>query len=80
MADEKIKASKFRDMTRDELTLHLKEAKEELWNLEFRRITQEVENPLRIRYLRRSVARMTTILSEDAKGLRKLASSASVGA
>lgn len=76
MADEKIKASKLREMTRDELSHHLKEAKEELWNLEFRRITQEVENPLRIRFLRRHVARMTTILSEDEKGLRKLASGA----
>jgi large subunit ribosomal protein L29 len=73
MAEKKGTARRFRDMTRAELEAHLKEIKEELWNLEFRRISQEVENPLRLRSLRREVARATTLLSEDARGIRKLA-------
>jgi large subunit ribosomal protein L29 len=73
MPDDKMKAVKLRDMSRDELEIALKETKEELWNLEFRRITQEPENPLRLRALRRHVARLETLLNEDAKGIRKLA-------
>ena len=73
MAEKKSTPHKLREMTRAELESHLKEIKEELWNLEFRRISQEVENPLRLRSLRREVARATTILNEDARGIRKLA-------
>ena len=73
MADKKTAAPKLREMTRAELEVHLKEVKEELWNLEFRRISQEIENPLRLRALRREIARATTLLSEDARGIRKLA-------
>jgi large subunit ribosomal protein L29 len=73
MSDEKMKAAKMRDLSRHELEIALKETKEELWNLEFRRITQEPENPLRLRALRRQVARIETLLNEDAKGIHKLA-------
>jgi len=73
MADKKAATPKMREMTREELETHLKDVKEELWNLEFRRITQEVENPLRIRTLRREVARANTLLHEDARGIHKLA-------
>lgn len=74
MADKKkATARKLRDMTRVELQTHLKEIKEELWNLEFRRISQEIENPLRLRKLRREVARVNTLLHEDTRGIHKLA-------
>ncbi len=75
MSDDKMKAPKLRDMTRAELEHALKETKEELWTLEFRRITQEPDNPLRLRALRRQVARLHTLLAEDSKGIRKLAAS-----
>lgn len=74
MPDEKVKAAKLREMSRTELETALRETREELWNIEFRRITQEAENPLRIRRLRRQIARVTTLLHEDATGIRKVAS------
>jgi large subunit ribosomal protein L29 len=80
MAEKKATAHRLREMTRTELETHLKEIKEELWNLEFRRISQEIENPLRLRALRREVARATTLLSEDARGIRRLAGGESKGA
>ena len=73
MAEKKATAHRFREMTRAELESHLKDIKEELWNLEFRRISQEIDNPLRLRSLRREVARATTLLNEDARGIRRLA-------
>lgn len=73
MAEKKSTAPKLREMTRAELEVHLKEVREELWNLEFRRISQEIENPLRLRALRREVARAMTLLREDASGVRRLA-------
>ena len=73
MAEKKATAHRFREMTRAELESHLKDVKEELWNLEFRRISQEIDNPLRLRSLRREVARATTLLNEDARGIRRLA-------
>lgn len=73
MAEKKATASRLREMTRAELETHLKEIREELWNLEFRRVTQEIENPLRLRSLRREIARAMTLLSEDSREIRKLA-------
>ena len=73
MADKKATPHALREMTRTELEAHVKEIKKELWNLEFRRVSQEIENPLRLRALRREIARATTLLNEDARGIRKLA-------
>jgi large subunit ribosomal protein L29 len=59
-----MKADDFRNMTDAEVEEKLRGFQEELFNLRFRLATEQVENPLRIRKLRRDTARGLTILRE----------------
>ncbi len=67
-----MKVFELREKTREELTDMLNGLHRELFNLRLRRGTQELPNPLRLRILRREIARVRTILREDEKGVRKL--------
>lgn len=59
-----MKASELRSLTREELDQRLREAREELFNLRFQHRTGQLGNPLRIREVRKDIARLQTILSE----------------
>jgi large subunit ribosomal protein L29 len=47
--------------------------KDEQFNLQMRRSLKQIDNPLRLRVIRRNIARIETLLAEDTKGIRKLA-------
>ena len=51
-------------MTRAELDQCLREAREELFNLRFQHKTGQLGNPLRIREVRKDIARLITVLEE----------------
>jgi large subunit ribosomal protein L29 len=70
------KASALREMTADELQHLLRELREEMFNLRFRNSLKQLDDALRIRHIRRAIARVETMLDEDKKGIRKLSSSA----
>jgi large subunit ribosomal protein L29 len=57
-----MKASELREMTRDEILRKLAELKDEQFKLRLRRSAEELPNPLRLRLLRRDVARCLTVL------------------
>ena len=59
-----MKPKELRTLTRDELEQRLREAKQELFNLKFQHGTGQLANPLRIREVRKDVARLTTLLRE----------------
>ncbi len=59
-----MKAFEIRDLTDEEIREQIERAKEEIFRLRFRSATQQLENPLLLRSLRRDVARMNTILRE----------------
>ncbi len=59
-----MKANKFRDMTQDELNQNLIEYKSELFNLRFQLATGQLENPMRIREVKKNIARVKTVLRE----------------
>ena len=61
-----MKARELRTLTRDELEQRLREAREELFNLRFQHKTGQLSNPLRIREVRKDVARLLTLLREGA--------------
>ncbi len=67
-----MKVFEIREKTREELIDMLNGLNRELFNLRLRRGTQELPNPLRLRTLRRDIARIKTILREDEMGTRKL--------
>lgn len=61
-----MKAEDIREWDDHEITIRVKELKQELFRLRFRSATMELENPSLLRTLRRDVARMMTILRERA--------------
>lgn len=54
----------IRNLSNEEIIKKIEEAKEELFNLRFSRATGNLEKPSRIKELRKSVARMKTVLKE----------------
>ena len=57
-------ASEIRDMTDGDIRARINELEEERFRLKFRGATENLENPLRLRFLRRDVARLKTVLHE----------------
>lgn len=62
----------LREMTKDELLQKKLEIEEELFNLRMQKAFKEIENPLRLRTLRKDLARINTILREDELKIRLL--------
>jgi len=69
-----MKPREIRDLTKEEILSRREELEKEIFNLKIRQATKQIDNPLRIRVLRRELARITTILHEDDRNIRKLAS------
>jgi large subunit ribosomal protein L29 len=59
------KAEDFRVKSADELGTQLSNLKKEQFNLRFQRANGQVENTGRIRVLRRDIARIQTVLTEQ---------------
>jgi len=70
-----MKSESLRDMTKEELLLRHRELKDELFNLRMRKSLKELDNPLKLRTIRRDIARIETILSEDRNDIRKIVDS-----
>ena len=65
-----MKVNQIRDLNHDEQILKLKSLKEELFNLRFQHATGQLENPMRIREVKRSIAQINTIVREQELGIR----------
>ncbi|MCX7732752.1 MAG: 50S ribosomal protein L29 [candidate division WOR-3 bacterium] len=59
-----MKASELRELGREGIRRRLAELEDELLKLKLRRATEELPNPLRLRVLRREIARCHTVLRE----------------
>lgn len=68
-----MKASELRNFSTPELELKRKELKEELFNLRFQKATGNLENPMRIRAVKKDYARIMTILCEREREQQKVA-------
>ena len=62
-----MNAAELRDKTPDQLREQLVNLKKEQFNLRFQAATGALENPARIRAVRRDVARVQTVLNEKAQ-------------
>ena len=60
----------IRDKKTEELTKTLDELKVELFDLRFKRATGSIENPMRIREIRKSIARILTVIKEREGGAK----------
>ena len=70
-----MKIASLRDYTRDELGHRERDLKEEMFNLQMRRTMKPLDNPLRLRSIRRELARIATIVTEDKRGIRTIMNS-----
>ena len=59
-----MELNKNREMTDVELRAELDKMKQELFNLRFQQVTGQLENPLKMREVKRNIARVKTIIRE----------------
>ena len=73
---KKVKAAKVREMAVAEFGKRALEIREELFKLRFQHATGQLENPVRMRTLRRELARVLTVQHEQAAAAAKPAGKA----
>ena len=61
-----MKVSDLRDKSTDQLAEELTKLKKEAFNLRFQKATGQLENTSRVRFIRRSIARVATVITEKA--------------
>jgi large subunit ribosomal protein L29 len=66
-----MKPSEIRDLSPDEIRAKEAELSRELFNLRMRHATGQMENPLKLRTIKRDVARLKTIQAEKERGARR---------
>ncbi len=59
------KSSELNNMSVEELKTKLKDLKSELFNLRFQNATSQLENPMRIRAVKKDIARVLTIINKN---------------
>lgn len=61
-----MKAAELRDKTADQLQDEILKLKKEQFNMRFQKATGQLENTARVGKVRRDIARMKTVLNEQA--------------
>ena len=59
-----MKVNEIRDLTTDELESKLSDLKEELFNLRFQKAMNQLDNPMQIVSVKKTIARIKTIVRE----------------
>jgi len=59
-----VKAKKIKELTDEEIVRKVSTYKEELFNLRFQMATGQLDNPMRIRDVRKNIARCKTVLRQ----------------
>ena len=67
MSKTKELNKKIRNMSVEEINAKIAELKEELFNLKFQAALGNIEKPARMNEIKRTIARMKTILTEKAQ-------------
>lgn len=66
-----IKMDEIKQLPLEELKIRLRDMEEELSNLRFQLALRQLDDPLKVRYARRDVARLKTVIHEYEMGLRQ---------
>lgn len=66
-----MKAKDVRDLSVNELEEKLSDLKEELFNLRFQLATGQLDNPMRISAVRKSIARVKTVMRERELNIKR---------
>lgn len=59
-----MRAKEIRDRSDDELRKSLSDLEEQLFKLRFQKSTGQIENPQKIREVRKDIARVQTVINE----------------
>ena len=62
-----MRAEEIREMAPDDIKARVAELEEERFRLKFRAASEPLENPLRLRTIRRDIARLKTVLGEKGR-------------
>ncbi len=60
-----MKAKELRDRSMPELNKTLGDLEEQLFKLRFQKSTGQIENPIKIREVRKDIARVLTVMGEN---------------
>jgi large subunit ribosomal protein L29 len=66
-----MRKSELQQMSIEEVQAKLEDDKTALENLRFQKALQQLENPLKIRQIRREIAQLKTVVHEYELGIRK---------
>lgn len=66
-----MELKKIREMTDLELNAELAKMKKDLFNMRFQHVTGQLENPIKMREVKRNIARVKTIIREKELGQTK---------
>jgi large subunit ribosomal protein L29 len=64
-----MKATEFRELTEEELLNKEEELKDQLFKLKFQHALGQLENAMKLKNIRKDLARIKTILNEKNKGM-----------
>ena len=64
-----MKASEIREMSQLELEQELEKQKSELFKLRFQLATNQLDNPMRLKDVKKSIARVKTVIRERELGI-----------
>ena len=60
-----MKANEINNMTADELNSKRAELKQELFNLRFQHAVNQLENPMRLKAVKKDIARVKTVIRKQ---------------
>ena len=66
-----MKMDEIKQLSFEDLKLRLEDAVVELENLHFQHSTHQLDNPLRLRTVRKDIARLKTVIREYELGVRR---------
>jgi len=66
-----IKMEDIKQLPLEELKIRLQDAEDELSNLRFQLALHQLDDPLKVRHMRHSIARIKTVIREYELGLRE---------
>lgn len=66
-----MKTSELREKNMTELTQELQELKSELFKLRFQHATNQLDNPIKLKNVKKDIARVRTVIREMELGIKR---------
>lgn len=66
-----MKMTAINNMSLDEIKRELEDSQEAYSNMRFQKATHQLDNPVKLRYMRKDIARLKTVIKEYDTGIRK---------